>query len=188
MSGRLGFQSWMAGIREWRTALLISILCMAAITVAVLRPNLFSARDTKTTAQSHYQIPKPAVPAQHQQAAVKDVQTTAAKEQAPATKHVAVKPATKAPSHLSSSSTPTAPVIPEPQAHGYYLQLATFRERTLAEKLVAKLARTGLHTQMVEKSSMHAVWVGPWATRKQADSAKDEIYRKTGLKGFVTRK
>lgn len=184
MSG-LGFQSWMAGMREWRTALLISILCMAAITVAVLQPDLFSAHDTNTAAQSHYQVPsKAVVPTQHQQAAANDVQSTAPKAQAPAAKPAAVKPATK----TSAPSTPAAPALQKPQAHGYYIQLATFREHTLAERLVAKLAHTGLHTQVIEKKGMYAVWAGPWATREQADTSKQTIYKQTGLKGFVTRK
>jgi cell division septation protein DedD len=183
MSG-LGFQSWMAGMREWRAALLISILCMAAITVAVLRPNLFSAHDTKRVAQSHHQVPtKPVPPAQHQQATVKnDVQSPAPKAEAATTQPAATKPAP------ATASPPRKAVATPPQTHGYYIQLATFRERTLAEKLVAKLAHIGLHTQLVEKKGMYAVWAGPWATRKEADSAKDGIYRKTGMKGFITQK
>lgn len=183
---RLGFQTWMAGIREWRIALLTSLLCMAAITVAVLRPDLIPlSGEESATSQGHYQVPpKPAEAGQSAPIVIEPPAPKAVAKPAKTATAVTKKPTGPA----SPPPVKTIPATKEPQTAGYYIQLGTFRERALAENLATKLRRSHLHVQLIEKNGMHAVWAGPWTTREKADASKQDIYKRTRLKGFVIRK
>ena len=185
---RFELRNWVAGMREWRIALWVSILCMAAITVAVLRPDLITPSGQTMPAERQAQYRIPSRPAQTPSSdASLPAKTT---PQSHATVHPAKEKTPPAPrSQPASTKTAASPTGPHPAAalaDGYYVQLGTFRKRALADRLANRFQSTRMHIHRVDKHGMHAVWVGPWQTHEQAAAARKSIHDRTGLNGFIT--
>jgi len=70
--------------------------------------------------------------------------------------------------------------------HGYYVQAGAFKDTARAKKLANLLQHAGWHVQVILKDhELHAVLVGPWSTRNQAQSTKLQLAHKNKIKGFI---
>jgi len=55
--------------------------------------------------------------------------------------------------------------------------------------LQAKLLKAGWIISIVKKGKdLHAVWVGPWSSRPEADRAKARLMDTLKMQGFIIRK
>lgn len=91
-----------------------------------------------------------------------------------------VKPATKS---------PTSTTVPAPAAatRGYFVQVGAFRDKAHAETLKKRL--TSHHWPsliQLKKGHMHAVWVGGYASKAEAEKAKAKLAAQEKLPGFIT--
>lgn len=71
-------------------------------------------------------------------------------------------------------------------AHQYQMQCASFRNRDDADKLKAKIAFTGLSSQVRRSEGKNGVWyrvvLGPYKTRRSADSDR-HLLQRNGING-----
>jgi len=70
-------------------------------------------------------------------------------------------------------------------AHGYYIQAGAFRHATRAKKIADLLRRADWHVQTAIKKNLHAVLIGPWATRSNARNAKRRLASKNKINAFI---
>jgi len=73
--------------------------------------------------------------------------------------------------------------------HGYYIQSGAFQDPLKARKWQAKLQKQGWKATIVDKNGgLHAVWLGPWPSRADADKAKIHLMRTLRIQGFIIKK
>jgi len=73
--------------------------------------------------------------------------------------------------------------------HGYFIQVGAFHYLARAKMLQAKLLKSGWIISIVKRGKdMHAVWVGPWPSRPDADKAKVRLLHSLKIQGFIIRK
>jgi len=73
--------------------------------------------------------------------------------------------------------------------HGYFIQVGAFHYLARAKMLRAKLLKSGWVISIVKKDKdLHAVWVGPWSSRPEADRAKARLISTLKIHGFIIRK
>lgn len=97
----------------------------------------------------------------------------------------AATPATPTP----ASSAPAAQLRPVPVASipaGYYVQLGSFKSQKGAAELAKKAASKHWSSYVAPRpNDLHAVWIGPYRTRPEADKAKLQLHKDMGISGFV---
>ena len=103
----------------------------------------------------------------------------------PPAKEPATPPVKPVPSPPPSTQKP-APAVTAPASGGYYVQVGSFRDRALAEKMVQDLKSQGFAAslQVVSASPPNRVRVGPFAERSAADEAARRLAKH---KPIVTR-
>ncbi len=80
------------------------------------------------------------------------------------------------------------PIAKTPR-HGFYIQVAAFKDPARARAQAGKLRQNGWKVDIVIKGGdMHAVWVGPWQSRTDADKGKARLLKELNLKGFMINK
>jgi len=70
---------------------------------------------------------------------------------------------------------------------GYYVQVGAFSKQKGAETLASKMAIHWITHIKTKSNKMLAVWVGPYATSKEAAKIKAEIASRTKTKGFIVK-
>lgn len=133
---------------------------------------------------------KPLFPATSQPAPKPAQPAPAPKPTAPAPQPApAPKPATKAPAPSVKAPAPSAQPRAVPVASipaGYYIQLGSFKNRDGAEALAKKAASKHWSAYVAPRpGGLHAVWIGPYRKRAEADQNKPKLHKDLGISGFV---
>ncbi|GAB3475383.1 SPOR domain-containing protein [Marinomonas epiphytica] len=103
----------------------------------------------------------------------------------------------KKPTNVSSkattpSTTTTKPAVKKPAAVSqkkpagrWALQIATFKNRENAQRLVTKLQAAKYDAYSVTVNALYKVYVGPEFDREVSEKAKEKIKKDFGLNGFI---
>ncbi|MDX8387798.1 MAG: SPOR domain-containing protein [Ghiorsea sp.] len=67
-----------------------------------------------------------------------------------------------------------------------YVQVGAFKEAKGASLTVRKMKARYKRAKVTIKSGFHLVWVGPVATKAEAESLKRHIQRRDHIRGFIT--
>jgi cell division septation protein DedD len=70
---------------------------------------------------------------------------------------------------------------------GYYVQVGAFSKQKGAETLASKMATHWITHIKSKSNKMLAVWIGPYASSKEAGKIKAEIASRTKIKGFIVK-
>ena len=84
-------------------------------------------------------------------------------------------------------SSPAKVVVPEKTADRWTVQIATFKSRNNATRLVEKLKKDNYDAYSTTTSTLYKVYVGPEFKRDTAEKMRDEIKKKFNLAGIVIR-
>jgi cell division septation protein DedD len=98
-----------------------------------------------------------------------------------------VKPAPPALPNSVASKQMAEPVASKILVSGYYVQLGAFKDQKRARTLFSRLSPTWKTHIASRPNGMHAVWVGPYPTHKEASRYREKITSTTKLKGFVVK-
>ncbi len=197
-------KDWRASLAEHRSAWIIATACVVLVIVAALRPELFhpspSTEEQSSVAEQKPQTYAPVAanrsgpnPPADVPASVPDRATDQPAPEAskpapgqasrPLPRHVEA-PARKATPHKSDAS-PSQPLV----SGSYYVQVGAFRDQDHAKRLARRISRQGWHAHVVRKSeNLHAVWVGPRASRSLAQTLQESLKQRLNLNGFIVKK
>jgi cell division septation protein DedD len=132
---------------------------------------------------------KPLFPSSSQPAAQPVPKPTPEPAPKPAAPAPAVKPAPPAPVPASKPAAAAVKAHPVPVASipaGYYVQLGSFKNTEGAASLAKKAATRHWSSYVAPRpGGLHAVWIGPYHTRTEADQAKQKLHKEMGIPGFV---
>ncbi|SBS29658.1 cell division protein DedD [Marinomonas spartinae] len=88
----------------------------------------------------------------------------------------------------ASTDKQTSENRPKPQmAVRWTVQIATFANEANAKRLVAKLKKANYSAYSITSSSLNKVYVGPEFERSASEKTMNDIKKKFGLKGIVTK-
>lgn len=93
-----------------------------------------------------------------------------------------VKAEVKKPSAKAASAQPTVPI-----GDRWTVQIATFKNRENATRLVSKLNEADYNAYAVTTNSLYKVYVGPELKRSAAEQILVDIQKEFSLKGFVVK-
>lgn len=181
----------MAGVREYRLALIVAVAGSLALVLLLVVPSWFftgqTISDSKTDQPNVTAYNLPTRPVQAPSADIKTNRTPALHptEKQPVTRTKKTPPKTTASIHQ-----PVSPIDHHIKdrnefKHGYYVQVGAFKNAARAKKLAKSLQHAGWHVQVIPKNALHAVLVGPWATRDQAKNTKLQLTHRNKIKGFI---
>lgn len=171
----------MANTSEYRVILAAAGICIVAVIAALLWPES-PQREAITADESQketlFKIPPRPSPLPR----VDENRVQSAEE-----------PAEPASQPKEIQAKPVKPVNPAPttstSAHGFYVQVGSFKDPDRARAQKEKLVRAGWNVDIVLKNKgMHAVWVGPWPSRAKARKIKNRLATELKLEGFVIKK
>jgi len=176
-------RAWIASPAEARTAWVIASLCVAVAIGSFLWPQIKPDSGIVATSMKPSAVVEKRPGSPHH-----SIQTKTIVQPGKASKPVArVKPA---PSPASKRVTPeqtVKPVASKTVASGHYIQLGAFKEPKRAQALARRLTPTWKIHIVSRSNGMLAVWVGPYATSKEASRYREKIASTTKLKGFVVK-
>jgi len=182
----------MAGVREYRLALIVAIAGSLVLVLLLVAPTWFLTEQTvsdskadqpKTTA---YSLPVRPVQAPSVDMKTNRMPAPHTTEKQPVTRTKKTPSSKIAPSHQPAPSTDRHMKGGNELKHGYYVQAGAFKDTARAKKLANSLQHAGWHVQVIPKDhALHAVLVGPWPTRNQAQNNKLQLARKNKIKGFI---
>jgi len=66
-----------------------------------------------------------------------------------------------------------------------FVQVGAFQERSKAKAMHQAMHQSYRRVKIVLKKGLHAVWVGPVQSRKEAETLKRDILKKHKIKGFI---
>jgi len=189
-----GFAGWMAGVREYRLALFVSIAGSLALILLLVVPSWFLPTPSSTENHTSARSPAYSLPS-------RPAQTPAVKSQIDSAPLTSLPVPQKTEKKIVSEVKKSPPKASHPQPspamthltkskhslkHGYYVQTGAFRDAYKAEKLARQLQQSGWNVQtIIKKNILHAVLVGPWPTRARAQNGKQQLAHKNKLKGFI---
>lgn len=180
-------RAWIATPTETRMAWSIASLCIAVAIAAFLWPQI--KPDSGSEKSSTLMKPTAAMVKRSESVSLhRPVQTkpvAPSKKASKPTEHV--KPA---PPTLPNSVAPkqmAEPVASKTLASGYYVQLGAFKDQKRARTLFSRLSPTWKTHIASRPNGMHAVWVGPYRTYKEASRYREKITSTAKLKGFVVK-
>lgn len=80
---------------------------------------------------------------------------------------------------------------PVPLVGRWVVQAASFRKREDADALAARIKHKGFRVfirqaDLGTRGVWHRVYLGPFPARRQAEEARERLYRELGLRGFVS--
>jgi len=166
------FQAWIAGSKERKRAMIISAVSMLLILFIISAQDFLPPPETKTAMMEKKTFSIPPKPL----------------DEATVAQAKASKPATPVRPAVITPATPTREVKKTVQGN-YYVQAAAFRDAKRAKTQITKLQKMGWDTALnKKKNGIHAVWVGPWSTLKQAKKAQEKLKREAKIKGFIVKK
>ena len=70
---------------------------------------------------------------------------------------------------------------------GYFIQTGAFKNKAIAERFIRRLEKRGFTPTMIARPYVHAVWVGPYASHKEAKEAKEMLLTKYRVDGYIIR-
>jgi len=186
-----GLTGWIAGVREYRMALIVAIAgSLALILLLIAPPSFFPEQSTSGSKAGQSKATAYNLPQRPASATSTDMETDqtplrkTGKHPAPQTKK------TVSPQNIPDHKPVVAVTRPLKSknrlAYGYYVQVGAFKDAARARKLGNSLQHAGWHVQTVIKNhGLHAVLAGPLQTRKKAESAKLKLAKRSGIKGFI---
>jgi len=68
----------------------------------------------------------------------------------------------------------------------FYVQVGAYQQQKLARLMFEKMKRKYKRAKIIAKGKVHAVWVGPVQSRKEAEQLKNRLQRLDHLRGFIT--
>jgi len=164
---------WMANSSEYRLILIAAAFCLFVVIVALLWPQPDQQPTSFATEgkQTFTIPPKPVT----------------VKSQPPAQ---AIRTPPKAEPVVRPAVSPkSAREIRNISGHGYFIQAGAFQDPARAKKRQSMLRTSGWNVSIVNKGKgLHAVWLGPWSSRAEADRAKSRLIRIHKIQGFIIRK
>lgn len=169
--------NWIAGVREYRLALIVAIAGSLALILLLAAPSWFLPTSSSTDNRTRIRSPGYGLPSEL--------------AQPPAVKLKITPQAKKAPSKASRPPPSVSYLTKSKHSlkSGYYVQVSAFRDVSRAIKQVRRLRQIGWHAQtVIKKNSLHAVLVGPWPTRAHARNGQQKLARKNKLKGFIVQR
>jgi len=171
--------NWIAGVREYRLALIVAIAGSLALILLLAAPSWFLPTSSSTDNRARIRSPGYGLPPELAQPPAVKLKITPQAKKAPS-KASRPQPSPFV-SHLTKSKHSLKP--------GYYVQVSAFRDVSRAIKQVRRLRKIGWHAQtVIKKNSLHAVLVGPWPTRAYARNGQQQLTRKNKLKGFIVQR
>jgi len=185
-----GLSNWMAGVREYRLAIISAIAISLLLILLIVAPSWFLSEPAhvanKPVQPKTYSLP--ARPARNSANKNKEKQTSSTHklEKLPVSqrkKTLSMKTATGRQTALA-----TKHEMKEKKRikDGYYVQAGAFKDAARARKLAGSLQHTGWHVQVIsKKNDLHAVLAGPLKTRKKAGSVKLKLAKQSGIRGFI---
>ena len=69
-----------------------------------------------------------------------------------------------------------------------YIQVGAFKKLNLANKMLHKMESVYKRAEIIKKSKLYMVWVGPVETKEEALLLDKNIRKHDGIKGFITSK
>lgn len=183
MSKRL--RTWIATPAETRAAWVVASLCVAVTIGAFVWPQI-----KPDSGKSSALIKPPAAGVEQPETASPrpPVQTKPAippKKAGTPAGHV--KPAKSALPGSVPAKQMVEPVASKTLTSGYYIQLGAFKDQKPARILFSRLSPTWKTHITSRPNGMFAVWVGPYATYKEASLYRKKIMSTAKLKGFVVK-
>ncbi|MFQ5356133.1 MAG: SPOR domain-containing protein [Mariprofundaceae bacterium] len=184
-SGMTINNAWIAKKHEYRLILIAAGICIAFVIIALIWPEPSKETDLARSETNHSPVFKiPPRPTQPLTPVEKDI-SKKSESQTVVSETPSVKPAKIAKPPPVTNQPPPRP----PLQHGFYVQVGSFNDPARARKQAAKLRLAGWNVNIVIKNSgMHAVRVGPWQSRTNADKSKARLLKEFKLKGFIVNK
>jgi len=187
-----GLTGWIASGREHRLALLIAVAGSLVLVLLLVKPSWFLTGQTVSDSKTHQsKTTAYSLPPKPERGSPTDKGTN----QAPALHKTGKQPNPQAKKIASPEKIldhKPAMAVTQPLkdknrlVHGYYVQVGAFKDVARAKKLANSLQHAGWHVQVIFKDhALHAVLVGPWPTRNQAQSTKLQLAYKNKVKGFI---
>ena len=190
--------SWQAGKGERLLAGIVALAAAAAVAFVVLSPSDKGANrngaSPKAAKSASPRMPLPARPKPNPKPIPKPI---IKRPDASASTTSRPRPASRAPHAAARPHSARATPAERRRArhrrglHGYFVQAGAFREQQRAGALSRKLARGGWKTHILKKQrgkdALFAVLVGPWPSRKAAETAKRKLGKNAVAGGFILR-
>jgi len=178
-------RAWIATPAETRTSWVIASLCVAVAIGSFLWPQIKPDSDSGKLATS---MESSAVVVKRPESPHHSIQTKAVVQPGKVNKPVVrVKPTPSPASKSVMPEQPIKPVASKTLTSGYYVQLGAFKDQKRAQTLSSRLSPTWKTHIASRPNGMLAVWVGPYATSKEASRYREKIASTTKLKGFVVK-
>jgi len=189
-------RSWIAGLMEYRVALGVAVLASVLLIVFMLSPSgnqadkdrqvamPATANHVSSSNQAGAQAPTysiPEKPANLPQTSANHARPSPAVP-APATRPVATpgKP-------VSATNQGSAPHT-KAAAHGYFVQIGSYRNLANARKMAARMMQRGWESSItVNTAGLNTVRIGPVSTRSAAEKLRQRLLDKAKLKGFIVK-
>jgi DedD protein len=200
------FQGWLAKAAEYKMAIGIAVACTIIILVSLVWPRPTpepTISEIKTTPPASRVFTTPAqAPTPAPAPAAQPATPPPAPAPSPMEKELAAKPLfPPAPKQIAPAPKPQAAPAPKPAATpvttntagtttgslptGWYVQLGSFKDKQKAIALAGKVEDKHWQSRIAPRpGGLHAVWVGPYPTRADAEKAKLALQKDTGLSGF----
>lgn len=180
-------RSWIAGLMEHRVALGIAILASILLIVFMLRP--LGDRYKKAEKNSHIVMPATNQPSSGQagnQPPQYSIPDKPVSQPMLASKPTAVPAKPSALPKKPVSTTSSATQVTKAAAHGYFVQVGSYRDLANARKQAAQLMRKGWNSSITTNAAgLHTVRIGPVPTHAAAEVLRQKLIDKAKLKGFV---
>jgi len=178
---------------EFKIAIIVAILATLAVVISTVWPLFMQSSEQEPPIQvmqsSEIHItPKPATTtftkntpsdtiANNKPSRVKQTQENLRKKESP-------QPQKK---HTAQTSTKQRQQVVIGQGH-LFVQVGAFKEINHARLMFKKMKAKYKRASIISKAQHHLVWVGPVATRSDAEKLKTNIRRQDKIKGFITSK
>lgn len=161
---------WFADVREHRLAVIIAVVGSLVLMLLLIVPSWFILEDKPVhnkKIQAH--TPSYKLPPRLTHTSVTKSKTD-------------VKPA-------PPTSTPAIHKNGKKIVLGYYVQAGAFKDTARAKKIADSLQNSGWDVRtVIKENNLHAVLIGPWATRTRAQEAKQKLAHQNKLQGFIVTK
>jgi len=159
------------------------------VVAAVVFVPMLLEDDEASTPREHTLVPPPAPEHEPLDASARviplgDEAAAPKADAARATAEPATPAAATEPSSAASGSTPAAPKA-SAEVSGFAVQLGSFSKANNARGLRDRLVAKGYTAYLVTKDSVTRVYVGPQASRAEAERVRKKLLAETKLKGIV---
>ncbi len=175
------FQDWLAGVYEYRLALIVAASGSLLVVVLMLVSSWMISQppragiEKKSPSPSFHLPPRP--PRTAPRPAAGEAPTPAAIDKPTAVARPQSPPAPAA----RTIGNPTVPA-------GYYVQAGAFRSPQRASTRLQRLKSAGWPARRLKKKNgLHAVLIGPYSARKGAEGARKKLAAVLHIQSFILR-